>query len=773
MVGKLSARDEINQALYIIRNNIGKVDCKILYEQLNQLEKYKPLTLLYFNTYAKVLMSEGRYSEAIDKIASSIFWQYKDEYSAESAELIAECHDKLGNEAGAVRHNILAEHIEDKKERKVYSGFKNALDQWYKAFLNSGGSVADINEGYRLNFCLSRDFEAFLIALYQKIIFHTDDKLVNNIFRWAQGAEPNLGFLYKQLVNEENSCFILVADNENSINTYYALAKIIKLLGKEVIICDKMISVESDEEINIEDTVDISLSNIEKHNDFDLVHPIEVLLGEGKKQCNLSYILKALAEHSKTGLAYVISSRELLDELDNDPGISEKYQLLSSYRGDFDSYIGWACIGSYEAYIKQLYEYDYAKGLKEASQYKFSIVIPVRNASGTLRYTLKTCLEQRSVKEDEYEVIISDNSDYGNEEIHNLVKEINDPRIKYYRTPYVLPLNRNFEYAVGRAKGDFIIPIGADDGMLPWALEVLNDVLNKYPSENIIKWDRGLFNWSQSNNTDAGRFIIPSFYHKGEYQPIYVNAIEQLFVLLNGNMDGLYGLPLLYINSGFKRQYILKMLESMSSVYNGTTQDIYMGIVNLILNKQYLYIQYPITIAGMSDQSLGAQSKLKQATEKELKQYENNINKVLGYGVTAYGQYDFKPCEFDMCLFYSEVFRIYKKTKNWLVLNEIFKAIDWKKILTLMTERYSTSAIHYVRVLTVLRHNAYILSDEIGQWYTETIYNQKINKVWAITPVESEKYFVGFRDGLHLDARVFNVNDIYEAINLFRNITNL
>ena len=316
---------------------------------------------------------------------------------------------------------------------------------------------------------------------------------------------------------------------------------------------------------------------------------------------------------------------------------------------------------------------------------------------------------------------------------------------------------------MGRAKGEFIIPIGSDDGILPWALETLQDIIQQYPNEDVIKWDRGFYYWSESSSNQAGQFILPNYYKKKDYRPSFINSLEELFTLINGNIEIVYGLPLAYINSGFKRKYLVRILNSVKRIYDGITQDIHMGLLNLLLNKQYLYIQYPITIAGMSDHSLGGKSVVKKDTYKGIEEYSKMLKQTWGYGVTVFGQ----------CLVYGELFKLRQRKEVEIVLNELMRMVNWKEVLKKITDRNSVGAINYVRILSILRYDAYLISDEIGEWYEKTVINDKVNKVWRVNSVSQEKYFVGFSDGLHLDARKFNVKNIYEATLLFENLANL
>jgi glycosyltransferase involved in cell wall biosynthesis len=71
-----------------------------------------------------------------------------------------------------------------------------------------------------------------------------------------------------------------------------------------------------------------------------------------------------------------------------------------------------------------------------------SIVIPTRERSATLKFTLKTALDQT---DGDYEIVVSDN--FSQDETERVVLEFQDPRIKYVNTGRRLSMSDNYEFA--------------------------------------------------------------------------------------------------------------------------------------------------------------------------------------------------------------------------------------------------------------------------------------------------------------------------------------
>ncbi len=78
---------------------------------------------------------------------------------------------------------------------------------------------------------------------------------------------------------------------------------------------------------------------------------------------------------------------------------------------------------------------------------RFSVVIPTRERADTLRFALRTCLDQAF---DDYEVIVSDN--FSSPATRGVVDEAAAPKVRYVRTPEPVAMSTNWEFAVAHAR---------------------------------------------------------------------------------------------------------------------------------------------------------------------------------------------------------------------------------------------------------------------------------------------------------------------------------
>ena len=578
------------------------------------------------------------------------------------------------------------------------------------------------------------NFFLYVLSLFVRDTLKSLDPFWHNYYwDYVIGCEPNYGFLRYQLSEVAADEFLIITDEYFDAEHAALIENLLRTLGKK---CNSVCWIDENQ------VVSQLKKMLEKKNYYNL-----------------------------------IASRFSMIKLKQN-GMVDYAECLSEYRGEihFDD-ISFGYLGNYTEYVSRIYRYNFKKELEKEDFYLFSVVIPARNSANTLRYTLQTVLKQRAIEKEEYEIIVSDNSTDGNESVKNLIEELSEPQIKYYKTPVDLPLQKSFEFAYGKARGSYIIPLGSDDGMLPWALETLKKMVLQYNNENVVCWERGFFQWSGTNSVQSGKFVVPRSYRKDCYQESLVNGIETLKSQTAVNGTLIYGIPLYYINTAFRRKYLKDILDKTGKILDGYTQDINMAIKGLALNDNFLFLKYPLTIAGMADQSLGANMAIAAKNNVEL------INKLKtetprGYGFTPVkAELPFQVIASTEGLFWSEFFRDYAEDCFREKLNKIIQGHDFKKTFLILTGCRSRKALDYIMILEKLHYNAWCLDDELGMWYDQVLYPAATEKLYWTGEEELAEtgYETGFSDngGLVLDARQFGVDNIAEAVELFQKITNL
>jgi len=583
--------------------------------------------------------------------------------------------------------------------------------------------------------------------------------------------ESNMGELLEQLNGKFHIPFVLI-ESENNEYIMQILCRDLCTLGQTVYYFTKPLICEGDG-VEILDTVAISMENAEQKESVIVFTPVELVFADGTKVDNREYLLEAINnEYNQNQLLYLLADGYLTDELSLRKFSRQRMARLSSRRV-CDNRVALSWYGDYLCYISGLYQTDCRKLIERAPEKKFSIVIPARNSAYTLRYTLQTCLEQDY--DGDYEIIVSDNSTDGNTAVYELCQELNHPKLVYLRTPRNLHLPKSFEYAYLHAKGEYIFALGSDDGLLPWALEVLDKVTQQYPQEEVLQWDRGFYAWPGFNGGQQNQFIVPGGYTPGAISMYYKKSSEYLAEVI-ADKGKMYKLPMLYINSCFKRSYFRTLLQKTGQLWGGVCQDIYMGITTVAIKLQILNIQYPLSIAGMSTGSVGAVSNAGTKTAEELKKqlrvYKLDSN--AGGYCRSYLEELLPPLYSDTGSLYGCMLRLI----NIGVMPEeyLYRIIPFQKVFEALAKELDRRDVRYIRKISELQYAASVHGPEFFRWFQKTIYEpgmepilleKIINTDTTVKVYKNTKYGDGT---IMLDASEQGVADIYSATKLFGNI---
>ncbi|MBR6131253.1 MAG: glycosyltransferase family 2 protein [Bacteroidales bacterium] len=110
-----------------------------------------------------------------------------------------------------------------------------------------------------------------------------------------------------------------------------------------------------------------------------------------------------------------------------------------------------------------------------------SVCIPCYNAQNTIERTIRSVLKQTYSN---IEIIISDNA--STDKTVEVVRQIQDERVKIFINETNLGMARNFQVALSRASGKYIKCLCADDIITPDCIEKQVNVFLQHPNDNIV-----------------------------------------------------------------------------------------------------------------------------------------------------------------------------------------------------------------------------------------------------------------------------------------------
>lgn len=224
---------------------------------------------------------------------------------------------------------------------------------------------------------------------------------------------------------------------------------------------------------------------------------------------------------------------------------------------------------------------------------KFTVIIPTRERANTLKYTIKTVLDQDY---DNFEVIVCDN--FSKDDTELVVTAFNDKRIRYINTGQRLSMSHNWEFALSHVSDGYVSILGDDDGLLPNCFNIVNDIIAKYDIEAVIS-DHAFYSWKDRNEFLSNALLVPTNINFGikdsKEELIKVLAFEQTY----------YTLPSLY--KGFISMSAIKRVKEKSeNFFYSLNPDLYSTIALGSTIDKFYVSEIPFAINGASAHSGGS-----------------------------------------------------------------------------------------------------------------------------------------------------------------------
>lgn len=382
-----------------------------------------------------------------------------------------------------------------------------------------------------------------------------------------------------------------------------------------------------------------------------------------------------------------------------------------------------------------------------------SIVVPTRNSANTLEFTLKTCIEQEY---DNYEIIVSDNSSKEDNATYDLIKRLDCPRIKYYRTNGELEMHENFEFAYTKVSGEYVMFLGSDDGMLLHGLKMLGDLIVNKNRPQSITWDMVAYGWNDCKPKYMNnRLFIPGLVEPNNIQTYYYDKNALLAIL---EAKARYSiLPMLYCNSIISRTLIEKAKDKFGKVFLYSPPDVYTGIVFTLLQERYLRINVPMTIGGTSGNSIVERTNTKNTFNDAMKKICNSLNTNLPNYIVWF-EPEFGPFIYNMEWLKGKVDGIDELIRNNMknYFESCAKYLYRDEGLKEKKEDMCQCIINYG-------------DTEIIKWFEKEYMNN--NQFIGYPHPDEYKVDSGYKNnGLILDCGKFNCYNIFDAAQLYRKI---
>ncbi|QBF29801.1 glycosyltransferase family 2 protein [Thalassococcus sp. S3] len=232
---------------------------------------------------------------------------------------------------------------------------------------------------------------------------------------------------------------------------------------------------------------------------------------------------------------------------------------------------------------------------------KISIVIPTRERIAYLPASIQTALD---IDDPDIEVVVNDNASQDGTE--DVVRAIEDPRLRYFNTGQRVAMRENFNQAVTNATGDYVVVFGDDDGILPGQFRHLRDVLERHRPDG-LSWTRATYGWpipGFGQKTGGIRFYRDGTF--GAPQPYDPSRNER--ALLSCDLAKMVPSANIY-HGCVAKAYLERVAPSSGVFFDGAIPDVNFEYRAALVGGAFLHCDHPFSINGHSPASNGGAQK--------------------------------------------------------------------------------------------------------------------------------------------------------------------
>ena len=233
---------------------------------------------------------------------------------------------------------------------------------------------------------------------------------------------------------------------------------------------------------------------------------------------------------------------------------------------------------------------------------KFSVLLPTRNRLDLLTYAIETVRKQDY---DDWEIIVSDNCSDDN--VGGFILSLNDPRIKYFRTDCFVPVTKNWNRALDKSDGDYVIMLGDDDCLMQGYFSTIRGLAEQYKMPDFIYTSAFLY---------AYPGVMP-FYKEGFVQPYgyadFLQSAKVPFLLQKQQALKMLRYSLNFkVRFGYNMQFsivsrsLIDTLKKYGEFYQSPYPDYYASNAMLLKADRILVVPEPLVTIGISPKSFGA-----------------------------------------------------------------------------------------------------------------------------------------------------------------------
>ncbi|MCL5038058.1 MAG: glycosyltransferase [Chloroflexi bacterium] len=231
---------------------------------------------------------------------------------------------------------------------------------------------------------------------------------------------------------------------------------------------------------------------------------------------------------------------------------------------------------------------------------KFSVLLPTRNRLDLLKYAVETVVRQDY---DNWEIIIYDNC--SEEDVRGFAESLDDPRVKYFSTDSFVPVTDNWNNALEKSSGDYVIMLGDDDCLMQHYFKSLNELISEHSNPDLVYTNAFLYAYPGVIPESPDGFLSVWDYTVFREKNPYLLSKEKARELVGKTFDFIVGFGWNMQFSLVSRNLINK-IKSEGAFYQSPYPDYYTTNLIFLAAEKILVVPYPMVTVGISPKSFGA-----------------------------------------------------------------------------------------------------------------------------------------------------------------------
>lgn len=231
---------------------------------------------------------------------------------------------------------------------------------------------------------------------------------------------------------------------------------------------------------------------------------------------------------------------------------------------------------------------------------KFSVLLPTRNRLEYLKYAVETVLRQDY---DDWEIIISDN--FSEQDIAGYVRSLDDPRIKYYRTDSFVSVTENWNNALDKSSGEYVIMLGDDDCLMKGHLATMRRLIDEYTQPDFVYTDAFLYAYPGVMPGHPEGFLTPwrsefTASAKGPFLLDKERALKVVEQAMSFDMLVAYNSQYFVVSRKF-----IDSLHDRGDFFQSPFPDFYATNIMFLKAERILVYPRPLVTIGITPKSYG------------------------------------------------------------------------------------------------------------------------------------------------------------------------